>query len=289
MVSIPRDLAPRALDKARRTAGHHIPEHWARFLKIGGHVVRSGPMTASGYRFGSTFRPLRDDVAAVAPVEPTPGALRTYFEGREEGRGIWKWRHYFEVYERHLSRFAGADAHVLEIGVYSGGSLEMWREYFGPRATLYGADLEEACRAYESDGVRMFIGDQKDREFWARFKNDVPYLDVVIDDGGHAPDEQRITLEELLPILRPGGVYICEDIGTDNTFLAYIAGLAHNLITYSGVPTENGVASGVGSFQRAVASIHLYPFLAVIERTVTPPELFECPKHGTIWQPFYDH
>ncbi len=288
MGSLTRDFAPRALDKARRTARHHLPERWGRYVQIGRQVVRAAPMTASGYEFGSTFAPPAHESSALADTETAQSPLRAFFESRDEGRGIWKWRHYFDIYERHLSRFAGRDAHVLEIGVYSGGSLEMWREYFGPQATIYGADLEEACRAYESDGVRMFIGDQKDRAFWARFKRDVPFLDVVIDDGGHAPDEQRVTLEELLPLLRPGGVYICEDIGTDNTFLAYLSGLAHNLIRYTGVPAESGVASGVGSFQRAVDSIHIYPFVAVIERTREPPELFECPKHGTVWQPFYE-
>ena len=64
----------------------------------------------------------------------------------------------------------------------------------------------------EADGVHIHVGDQADRAFWTQFKKDVPVIDVLIDDGGHHPNEMRVTFEELFPILRPGGVYICEDI-----------------------------------------------------------------------------
>jgi hypothetical protein len=59
--------------------------------------------------------------------------------------------------------------------------------------------------------IKIFIGDEEDRKFWRRFKAEVPAVDIVIDDGGHQTQQQVVTLEELLPHLRPGGVYICED------------------------------------------------------------------------------
>jgi hypothetical protein len=83
---------------------------------------------------------------------------------------------------------------------------EMWHDYFGPRRHVYGVDLEEACLRYASDSIRIFIGDQADREFWRRFRSNVPKLDIVVDDGGHKPDQQTTSLEELLPHLSPGGV-----------------------------------------------------------------------------------
>jgi len=98
--------------------------------------------------------------------------------------------------------------HVLEIGIYSGGSLEMWRDYFGPKARIYGVDIEPACRVYESDSVNIFIGDQGDRQFW-QFRRKVPALDIVIDDGDHNPEHQIVSVEELLPFLRPDRVYFC--------------------------------------------------------------------------------
>ena len=289
MTSVGRDLLPRAVGKARRSIRPLLPEKIVEETRVIRSLARSAPMTTRGYRFGSHFASAATPKSILPASDPRSNPLRAYFESHTEGRGIWKGRHYFDIYVRHLERFVGRPVHVVEIGVYSGGSLEMWRKYFGPESTIYGVDLEEACRVYEGDGVRIFVGDQGDRSFWKRFKKEVPFVDVVIDDGGHAPDEMRVTFEELMPILRPGGVYICEDIGTDNTFLPYLGGLAQHLVSYSGIPLkEEGVASGASALQRSVESIHLYPLLAVIERTLAPVTSFQYPKHGSEWQPFYD-
>ena len=230
--------------------------------------------------------------------ETRPGAanpLEAYFDSNSEGPGIWKWRHYFEIYHRHLAKFVGREVRVLEIGVYSGGSLGMWKEYFGPGCTIYGVDIEEVCKAYEDDSVRIFVGDQADRDFWARFKGEVPHLDVVIDDGGHAFDQQEVTLEETLPSLRPGGVYICEDVhGEGNRFGAYVSGLAQNLHAVDRGPektvAERPSAShvwGRSPLQRSVHSVHVYPFVTVIEKAAAGNE-FVAEKHGTEWQPYLD-
>jgi hypothetical protein len=218
--------------------------------------------------------------------------LRAFFEARTEGPGIWKWNHYFDIYDRHFSRFRGQDVRVLEIGIYSGGSLEMWRDYFGPRSQIYGVDIQPACKAYESDFVKVFIGDQADRNFWKHFKNEAQPIDIVIDDGGHLPEQQIVTFEELLPHLRPGGVYLCEDVqGTFNSFASYVYGFAQNLnaceqgLADLGNNERRAVCKAI-PVQSAVRSIHLYPYVTAIERTVRPISEFIAPKHGTQWEPF---
>jgi cephalosporin hydroxylase len=216
--------------------------------------------------------------------EPNP--LRSYFEAHRKGRGIYKGRHYFDLYVQHLARFVGREVVVVEVGVYSGGSLEMWKSYFGEQATIHGVDIQEACRVYEADRVHIHVGDQSDRAFWKRFKEDVPFIDVLIDDGGHHPNEMLVTFEELFPILRAGGVYICEDI-VSNEFLSYLGGFAEHLMAFTRTPlAEPGVASAADSLQQAVQSIHLYPFVAVVEKTLEPVVDFQFPKHGSEWQPF---
>ncbi len=148
------------------------------------------------------------DTGAKEAVDLT-NPLRMFFEAHKKGHGIWKWSHYFEIYHRHFSRFRGQEAHVLEIGIYSGGSLEMWKDYFGTACRIYGVDIEPACKAYEDNTVKVCIGNQADRSFWQRFKREAPNIDIVIDDGGHLPEQQIAAFEELLPHLRPGGVYLC--------------------------------------------------------------------------------
>ena len=156
--------------------------------------------------------------------------LREFFYGRTEGQGIWKWDHYFDIYERHFRKFRDKEANILEIGLYGGGSLEMWKDYFGANAMIYGVDIEEACMAYEQDNVKIFIGDQADPFFWEKFKLEVPLLDIVVDDGGHTPEQQRVSLDELLPHIRSGGVYCCEDVhGDPNEFASYVHSLSHRL------------------------------------------------------------
>jgi hypothetical protein len=207
------------------------------------------------------------------------------------GRGIWKWNHYFDIYDRHFQRFRGREVHILEIGVYSGGSLEMWRDYFGARCRIYGVDIEPTCKAYEGDSIRVFAGDQGDRKFWKRFRSVVPTLDIVVDDGSHKPEDQIVTLEELLPHLQPGGVYLCEDVqGVFNGFALYVLGLGQRLnaspVVENRDNNERRLTCKTEVFQSAVHSIHLYPFVTVLERTECAVPEFVAPKHGTQWAPF---
>ena len=296
-VTVTRDLLPRAVGKARRTIYPRLPASVIEYSHIARLLARSAPMTVRGYRFGSDVHPV-DVPGSSRRSDGERNALRSYFEAHREGRGIYKGRHYFDLYVRHLAGFVGREVVVVEVGVYSGGSLEMWKSYFGEHATIHGVDIQEACRAYEGDGVHIHIGDQGDRAFWKQFKKDVPVIDVLIDDGGHHPNQMRVTFEELFPIMRPGGVYICEDIINGNEFLAYLDGLAKHLMTYTSTPIaepgvasgillpEAGVASAADSLQQAIRSIHLYPFLAVIERTLEPVTDFQFPMYGSEWQPF---
>ncbi|MDQ6804975.1 MAG: class I SAM-dependent methyltransferase [Actinomycetota bacterium] len=238
-----------------------------------------------GYRFGRRETP-PGDVTRVWPQAERATALTDYFESHTTGRGIWKWRHHFEIYERHLAKFVGTDVNIVEIGIYSGGSLDMWRHYFGGACRIHGIDIAEACRAYEADHVTISIGDQGQPSFWREFLRDHQPIDVVIDDGGHQPHQQIATLEALLPRMSRGGVYLCEDVvGVRNVFHDYIAGLARNLHAWNN-PDRMQSRTVPSALQRMVASIHLYPYMVVIERSADPPQEFFAPRRGTEWQPF---
>lgn len=213
--------------------------------------------------------------------------LREYFDAHTEGPGLWKWLHYFDIYHRHFRKFIGKEVHVLEIGIYSGGSLGMWKHYFGEKCHIYGMDIEPACKTYESTGIDVHIGDQSDRGFWKKFRELVPRVDVVIDDGSHDPEHQRITLEEILPHISPGGVYLCEDIGSNaNRFTGYISGLAYQLNTAKKTIEEFHAPVIPSGFQASVKSVTHYPYVTVIEKHKHNHGLFISKKHGTLWQPY---
>jgi hypothetical protein len=247
-----------------------------------------------GSAFISQMDVIVPDSSGLESLDPQ-SPLEAFFEARLEGPGIWKWRHYFDVYHRHLNKFRGRkDLVVLEIGIYSGGSLDMWRSYFGSEAQIFGLDIEPACCSYERPGTRVLIGDQADRDFWQRVLSNgsLPAPDIVIDDGGHTPEQQRVTLEQLLPRMRPGGVYICEDIhGSENQFAAFVSGLADNLNGTQGMvadledPKRRFVVPA-NPLQASTHSIHLYPYMVIIERRDDKLSELTCPKNGTQWEPF---
>jgi hypothetical protein len=211
-------------------------------------------------------------------------AFWNYFASHTEGRGIFKIRHYFDIYHRHLSKFVGERVHVVEIGVQSGGSLEMWRRCFGPKCHVTGIDIQEGCKVFEDPATTVLIGDQADRSFWAKFRERCAPVDVLIDDGGHETEQQMVTLEEMLPYLRPGGVYICEDVWRPNyAFRAFAYSLVENLNDFEfGVPAEFQAIPT--PFQASVNSIHFYPLMVVIERNQCLVNQFVGLRHGTEWK-----
>lgn len=232
-----------------------------------------------GYRYAKGLGP-RSDARSPSIPAVAPNALEQYFDAHVHGPGLWKWRHYFGIYERHLAKFRGRPVRVVEIGVLGGGSLAMWRAYFGPHSTIYGIDIDPACRTHAGEGVEIIIADQSDRAFWTDFVSRMPPIDIVLDDGGHQAHQQIPTLEALLPHLRPGGVYICEDVhGTSHPFHSYVDGLTRRL---HAVPAP-GAPAPANALQQHVASVHRYPLVTVIETPPGPVAEFDAPRHGTDW------
>jgi len=119
---------------------------------------------------------------------------------------------YFPVYERLFSPLRGRSVTFVEVGVLGGGSLEMWRRFFGDQARIIGVDFNENARSLERDGFEIFIGSQSDVELWRRVFAAVGEVDVILDDGGHTTLQQVTTLVECLPHVRDGGLVVVEDV-----------------------------------------------------------------------------
>ena len=192
------------------------------------------------------------------------------------------------MYERHFCQFVNTDCTILEIGVYSGGSIEMWRSYFGPKCKVIGIDIEPACERYANEYTQILIGDQGDPAFWEATFRQIQQVDMIIDDGGHTPEQQRCTLENAFRLLRSGGVYVCEDIhGLNNPFAAYCAGMTGELNRYD---TIDGSVCKTSRFQGSVRSMCFYPFAVVVEKNCDYLEDLKVERRGTSWQPFLgDH
>lgn len=125
-----------------------------------------------------------------------------------------KYDTYFPVYDDILSKYREKDVTLIEVGVFNGGSLFMWRDYFGSKARIIGVDLNPAAKMWEQHGFEIFIGDQATEAFWRELFDAVGPVDVLIDDGGHTNLQQIATVHCAIEHIRDGGVLIVEDVHT---------------------------------------------------------------------------
>ena len=121
---------------------------------------------------------------------------------------------YFEAYDHFFSKYRDQEITFVEIGVLGGGSLYMWRDYFGPKARIIGIDLNPNAKKWEAEGFEIFIGSQSDIDFWSKFTKEVGLIDAVLDDGGHTYEQQIITTESLLGSMNDHVIIVVEDTHT---------------------------------------------------------------------------
>ncbi len=118
---------------------------------------------------------------------------------------------YFQVYEDLLSKYRNRKFTFVEVGIFDGGSLFMWRSFFGPEARIIGIDLNPEAKKWEKDGFEIYIGSQSSTDFWDELFSSVGDIDVLLDDGGHTNEQQIITTLKCVPHIRNGGMLIVED------------------------------------------------------------------------------
>ena len=135
----------------------------------------------------------------------------------------WKWQtdkgpaghNFTPAYDRIFGPVRMTIERVLEIGVFMGGSLKMWHDYF-PRAHVVGVDkVDYAATCPKSKWPRIDIvtGDAAlpaTRD--AVLKLEGAKFDIIIDDGSHDPVEVAEIHANLGPLLKNGGYYVIEDI-----------------------------------------------------------------------------
>ena len=122
-----------------------------------------------------------------------------------------KYDNYFKIYEDNLRKFVGKKITFIEVGVLNGGSLFMWRKFFGKKARIIGVDFNPEAKKWEKYGFEILIGDQSDPAFWDKQLKKISAIDVLVDDGGHSNLQQIITTEKAIEKIKDGGMLIIED------------------------------------------------------------------------------
>ncbi len=224
--------------------------------------------------------------------------LQAYFENNTNNC-IDKWLHYFDIYDFWFSKYKNKPITILEIGVYQGGSLNMWRDYFGEKAQIYAIDINPSCKKFETENTKIFIGSQEDRTFLQKVRSQIPKPDIIIDDGGHSMNQQIVSFEELYGHVKKDGIYLCEDLHT-SYWQIYGGGYkkSGSFIEYSKnfIDAINAWYAGddklkVNELTRSTYGLHYYPSMLIIQKKtmekpvsrrkgkmIIPPEDFPAPK-----------
>lgn len=213
-----------------------------------------------------------EDLKACVDISSLNDLQHYYLFGSH--RPIYKVLHYLEAYDRYFYRYRGKKVRILEIGIWQGGSLQMWKNYFGEHAEIVGIDIDPQCKLLEEDRIEILIGEQEDRNFLKYLKNKYGKFDVIIDDGGHHMEQQIITFNEMFDALADDGVYCCEDLCTsywheyeggykrENTFIEFSKGLIDDMNAFqnrSGYPQIN-------RYTTQIKSISYFNTIAFIEK-----------------------
>lgn len=205
---------------------------------------------------------------------------RSIFDSHQ-GNLIHKWDHYFEIYDKHFHEFIGKEIVVLEIGVSQGGSIDLWQKYLGRNLKYYGIDINPGCKQFERENVKIFIGSQEDAIFLEKIKNEIPPIDILIDDGGHTMKQQIVSFECLFEHIKMNGIYLCEDNHT-SYWLNYGGGMKRkgNYMEYikNLVDVMHLWYAGKNTFiknhklKTQIHAIHIYDSIVVIDKKeIKPP------------------
>lgn len=156
---------------------------------------------------------------------------------------------YCVIYERYLEEKRHVGITLLEIGVggyqykdRGGESLRMWHDYF-TQAKIVAVDVYDKNNL-ELDRVKIYKGSQDDPKFLGKLIEEIGAPDVIVDDASHVCKLTIATFEILFPLLKPGGLYICEDVHT-----------SFWLQDYGGDPDPKGEGTTIRFFQELTAQL----------------------------------
>jgi hypothetical protein len=127
--------------------------------------------------------------------------------------GAEKHQLFLNHYERHFQHFAERQINLLELGIYRGGSLLQWRDFFR-KGQIIGLDLDPVTIDDPTGRIITYQGDQTDLALLDRIASECAPngFDIIIDDASHIAALTKISFWHLFDNhLKPGGYYVIED------------------------------------------------------------------------------
>jgi hypothetical protein len=233
------------------------------------------PLNGGGGQY--VFDQSKDVSSHIREFYDYDGDLLSVFAGNK-GKIVHKWHHYIPLYDRYFARYRGTKVRMLEIGVYQGGSLGMWRKYFGNEAIIYGIDINPECAAFNGHDGQVRIGSQADSGFLESVVAEMGGVDIVLDDGSHEMKHIHSSLKALFPLLSNGGTYFIEDLhtcywrpwgggyGSKDNFFHVVGELINDM--HHWYHDSGFVRQEIGS---ALSGIHIHDSIVVLEKGSSCP------------------
>lgn len=220
------------------------------------------------------------------------GQYFRHFLARTDEKTLFKMDHYLDIYDRELAPWLGKKVNFLEIGVYKGGSLRLWRDFFAPHSSLTFLDIDPACKDLEIAGTDIRIGDQTDVPFLQAIAREKGPFDMIVDDGGHKMDQQITSFKALWGAVKDGGLYIVEDTHTSywpgfgggghkaaGSFIEFAKDLIDKMHSWY---TEDDVNFPLHPLASEIGGIQFYDSLVIIRKQLKKPPVSLTSQHGRV-------
>jgi len=263
-----------------------------------------GPYGATREIFATEYVNSEYSPAIASAIWPIVGAMTQRPKDLSElaarfGSDKWGGRWYTPHYQRHFEPYRELPVKVLEIGIggydaidAGGESLRMWKHYFR-RGLIYGLDIFEKTGVEESR-LRVVQGDQGDEAFLDSLGRELGPFDIIIDDGSHMSHHVLASFNALFPHVKPGGIYVVEDLGT--AYWPSWGGATDPAAQYKSIEFIKSLVDGLHHSEQireadakpsmtesTITGFHLYHNLALIEKGANTEQ------GGPEWLKRYDH
>jgi hypothetical protein len=150
---------------------------------------------------------------------------------------------YLPFYESFFAPLRDREVTVLEIGVETGASLRMWRDYF-QRGKVVGLDHQPLAHL-GGDRIVVEQGSQRSPGDLARVAAAHGPFDIIVDDAGHETDVQMWCYNYMMVHVKPGGFYVLEDI-MDNRVTAMLGQVMAGVVLTQ-IPAIESIAFSYGT------------------------------------------
>lgn len=120
---------------------------------------------------------------------------------------------YAERYREHFRHLFDKPVSILELGIFKGESLRMWKDMF-PHGTVIGLDINPVEILDKSGRIHAYCGLQQDTSLLDKIRTETAKdgFDIIIDDASHLGELTKISFWHLFNNhLKPGGIYVIED------------------------------------------------------------------------------